>query len=163
MPKRKIQAEFVDDGFGFPILLRNVPMIELRGVWTPDINYNALANRVLKELCTKSARLTGNELQFIRQQRGLTLQEFAEKFTVSHPAVIKWEKAGDEATRMQWSTEKDIRMWLFLELDKSEDAKSFVSLYRRLDQRIASRSPQLGETNVFLCQEENPKSLTSSH
>ena len=38
----KVQKRFVDTGFGFPIRLINVPMVKVRGVWTPKINYNEL-------------------------------------------------------------------------------------------------------------------------
>ena len=36
MNQTKIQKEFVDHGFGFPIRLRQVPMVKVRRVWTPQ-------------------------------------------------------------------------------------------------------------------------------
>ena len=39
----KIQKRLIDTGFGFPIRLINVPMVKVRGVWTPKINYDELA------------------------------------------------------------------------------------------------------------------------
>ena len=33
----KIQKEYVDMGFGFPVYLQNVPMVKVRGVWTPKV------------------------------------------------------------------------------------------------------------------------------
>src|SRR5689334_220928 len=101
--KRKIEREYIDRGFGFPVILRNVPMIEAFGQWTPDINYRHLERAVILTLVKKSARLTGNEVRFIRHYFKLTLQEFGERFDVRHTAVLKWEKAKDAPTRMDWS------------------------------------------------------------
>ena len=53
MSDKKLQKEYVDHGFGFPIRLRNVPMVKVRRTWTPDLNYEALAVAVLKALCFK--------------------------------------------------------------------------------------------------------------
>jgi len=38
MKKRKIEKAYIYNGFGFPVVLHNVPMINVRGVWTPDIS-----------------------------------------------------------------------------------------------------------------------------
>src|SRR3989338_5645317 len=103
----KIQKEFIDTGFGFPVRLRNVPMVKVRGDWTPKVNYNSLAQSVLDALAFKASRLTGNEIKFIRTHFEMTLQEFAKRFSVSHVAVLKWEKSKTQATAMSWSTEKD--------------------------------------------------------
>lgn len=130
MNQTKIQKEFVDLGFGFPIRLRQVPMVKVRRVWTPQVNYEQLAQAVLKALCFKPARLTGNEVRFIRLQLGMTLEEFAARFCVTHPSVIKWEKQEDEPTKMQWCTEKDIRLYLLLRIEGEEH---FVDLYKKLE------------------------------
>ena len=34
---KKVQKRFVYEGFGFPVLFLNVPMIKIRGNWTPDV------------------------------------------------------------------------------------------------------------------------------
>ena len=75
MSDKKLQKEYVDHGFGFPIRLRNVPMVKVRRTWTPDLNYEALAVAVLKALCFKPVRLTGNEIRFIRLNATMTLQK----------------------------------------------------------------------------------------
>ena len=46
----------------------------------------------------------------------MTLQEFAKRFCVSHVAVIKWERANRVATAMNWTTEKDIRLFILCKL-----------------------------------------------
>ncbi|HLG20283.1 MAG TPA: hypothetical protein VI895_10780 [Bdellovibrionota bacterium] len=128
--KTKVQKEFVDTGFGFPILLLNVPMIRTRGVWTPKIDYNALALAVLQALARKPSPLTGNEIQFIRLHFDLTLQQFAKRFDVSHAGVIKWEKAKSHSTNMNWTTEKDLRLFILSELEAAP--KELASLYGEL-------------------------------
>lgn len=137
MKENKIQKEYIDEGFGFPIKLLNVPMVKVRGVWTPDIDYNKLTTEVLKVLARKPTRLTGNEIRFIRLQAEMTLVEFGQRFGVTHANVKKWENCGDRATNMQWSTEKDIR--LFVALETLGEA-TMVDLYRDLtEKRVAKK------------------------
>ena len=126
----KIEKEWIDTGLGFPIRLTNVPMIKVRGIWTPKINYNALTRLVLRALANKPARLTGNEIKFIRTHFELTLQEFGGRFCVTHVAVLKWEKTQDKATLMHWTTEKDIRLFLLSKLSPKE--KEWMHLYQSL-------------------------------
>ena len=126
----KTQRRFTYDGFGFPVVLENVPMMKARGVWTPNVDYNALAKALLQVLAQHPSRLTGAEVRFIRHYFQLTLQRFAERFAVSHPAVIKWEKAQQQPTGMGWATEKDIRLFILTEL--GSPAKGIVGAYRQL-------------------------------
>lgn len=128
--ERKIQKQFIDEGFGFKVRLWNVPMVKVRGAWTPEINYNELAKVVLLALCHKPARLTGAEVRFIRQQLGMTLQAFADRFCVTHVAVIKWEKTGNKPTPMAWTTEKDLRLFILSKFaaKPTEIAKLYAEL-----------------------------------
>lgn len=134
----KIQKEFVDTGFGFPVCLMNVPMIKVRGTWTPKINYNELALALLHALAHKESRLTGNEIKFIRTHFEMTLQEFAKRFCVTHVAVLKWEKTKNHATVMNWTTEKDIRLFVLTRLEAK--AQDLASLYEELQELPEGKS-----------------------
>lgn len=134
--QRKIVKEYTDCGFGFPVILHRVPMIKAFGQWIPDINYKQLERGLLLALVHKPSRLTGSEVRFIRHYFKLTLQEFGERFDVRHTAVLKWEKAKDAPTRMDWSTEKDIRLYTVDQLLPEEElAKKIVPLYRELSRK----------------------------
>lgn len=127
----KIQKEFIDTGFGFPVRLINVQMVKVRGAWTPKLNYNELALAVLRLLTEKESRLTGNEIKFIRTHFEMTLQEFSKRFCVTHVAVLKWERTKNSGTAMNWTTEKDIRLFILTKLGtKSND---LAKLYHRLE------------------------------
>ena len=123
----KVQKEFIDNGFGFPIRLVNVPMAKVRGAWTPRLNYNELAQGVLRALAHKESRLTGNEIRFIRTHFEMTLQEFAKRFCVTHVGVMKWEKTKNQPTVMNWTTEKDMRLFVLTRL--AAKAQELASLY----------------------------------
>ena len=138
MTTRRVQKEFIDHGAGFPVRLCNVPMVKVRGVWTPELDYEKLADAVVKALCFKPVRLTGNEVRFMRLTSTMTLQGFAARFGVTHPSVIKWEKQADEPTRMSWSTEKDIRLFGLLQ---AEGEMQFLQLYRELDRELDREKP----------------------
>ena len=135
--QHKIQKSFTDTGLGFPVRLFNVPMIKVRGKWTPNIDYNRLTEVVLHALCEKPVRLTGNEVRFIRLHFEMNLQEFAERFAVSHPAVIKWEKTKSEPTGMNWASEKDLRLFVLTKI--SVQAEDLAHLYQKLEQSKAVR------------------------
>ena len=128
--------KFVDEGFGFPVHLLNVPMIKVRGQWTPQINYAELSSAVMQALPLKAARLTGNEIRFIRQSFGMTLNDFAATFYVKHSAVIKWQKAENEPTKKNWATEKDIRLFI---LSQTGAEESLPEAY----QKLRSEAPQV--------------------
>lgn len=130
--KKKIQKIYQDHGFGFPVTLLNMPMIEVRGEWVPDINQKELQAIVLETLVLKHGRLSGNEVRFIRLFAEMTLEQFAERFDVTHPAVLKWERAKNQTTGMNWTTEKDIRLFAFNRLEPK--AKRFVVVYEQLSQ-----------------------------
>ena len=115
MAKRKIKKKYIYDGLGFSIVLRNIPMIELRGVWALDINLNILQKVVLLELAQHPSDLTGNQIRFIRTWLDLTQTEFGNLLGVTHPAVVKWEKSGDKPSRMNLTIQRDMRLLL---LDK---------------------------------------------
>ncbi len=116
MSKQKIEKEIVYDGLGFPIVLRNVPVIELRGIWTPDIDLNVLQKVVLLALAHHPTDLTGNQIRFIRIWLGLTQSKFGKLFGVTHPAIVKWEKTENKGSKMSLTTQRDLRLWLLDQL-----------------------------------------------
>jgi hypothetical protein len=129
--KKKVLEQFVDYGCGFPVVLRNVPMVNVQGKWAPDINYNELEKNVLLLLCYKNSKLTGNEIRFIRLYFEMTLQAFAKRFGVQHPTIIKWEKFENSPTNMTLGTEKDIRLFIIAHLsDKKEIGTLYIELER---------------------------------
>lgn len=128
--KKKIQKIYQDYGFGFPVTLLNVPLMQVRGEWVPSVNQKELQSLVIQALVVKPARLTGNEVRFIRQFSQMTLEQFAERFDVTHPAVLKWEKTKNSTTGMAWTTEKDIRLFALNALNPR--AQQFMAAYDRL-------------------------------
>lgn len=81
MPDKKVEKRFVYEGFGFPVVFRNVPMAKVRGVWTPQVDYNKLARDVALALARKPARLTGSEIRYIRLFFEMTLESFGRRFS----------------------------------------------------------------------------------
>lgn len=141
MMERKIQKSYIDYGFGFPVTLLNAPMVKVRGEWTPEIDYNEISRSVLVLLSEKPVRLTGHEVKFIRLRFEMTLDKFAKRFSVSHAAVLKWEKSGDEVTKMSWALEKDIRMFVVFNLLKK--AKKLAELYGELEKEKSSQKRKI--------------------
>lgn len=136
--KKKIQKVYQDHGFGFPVTLLNVPLAEVRGEWVPAINQKDLQERVVEALVLKHSRLTGNEVRFLRLFAGMTLEQFAGRFDVTHPAVLKWERAQNHATGMGWTTEKDVRLFALNGLEPKP--QRFVVVYEQLAEVAPKKS-----------------------
>ncbi len=66
MLKEMVEKEILYEGLGFPIVLKNVPMIELRGVWTLDVDLNILQKAASLALAHHLTDLTGNQVRYIR-------------------------------------------------------------------------------------------------
>jgi len=110
--REKTQKEYVDHGLGFPVVLRDVSFLEIRGEWVPDIDYRRLDTAVLVALAVKHSRLTGHEVRFIRLHFEMKRQQFADLFGLSRQATKKWEDKGDNVTDMNWSAEKVLRLFV---------------------------------------------------
>ena len=108
--KRKTEKSYIFEGLGFPIHLTNVPMIEVRGEYILDIDFNKLQKSVLLHLCHKKTPLTGDEVRFIRKYFSLTTTAFADLFGHTHSAVLKWENQDSDIARMNPSTEICLRL-----------------------------------------------------
>lgn len=122
---------------GFPVHLRNVPMVEIRGEFVLDIDFNKLQKAVLLHLCHKKTPLTGNEVKFIREYFSFTASAFGHLFGYSHSAILKWENQGDAIARITPTAEICLRLYVLEFLQK--DAFEFKELYDEI------RIPQLAE------------------
>jgi DNA-binding transcriptional regulator YiaG len=111
--KIKIVNNYIYEGLGFPVELKKVEMISIAGDWAPKINVKKVADEVIEKLATQDARLTGNQVKFIRSYFSMSLREFGEKVAhESHMAVSKWEKKGAIPTNMNANTEHELRLYI---------------------------------------------------
>ena len=135
--KHKIEKIYTYEGMGFPVHLTNVPMVEVRGEFILDIDYNKLQKTVLLHLCYKKTPLTGNEVKFIRKYFSLTTTAFGHLFGYTHSAILKWENQADGIARITPTTEIYLRLYILEFLQKG--AEDFKDLYDEI------RIPQLAE------------------
>lgn len=126
-PRTKTVSEFTYEGFGFPVhLTGDVPMIQVRGVWTLAIPQAEFEDQIALALANAPWRLTGHQVHFLRHYFELTLKAFGERFgNVSHACVIQWQGARSESTSMNWAIEKDIRLAVFKKLRSRELARAY--------------------------------------
>ena len=136
MKNHKIQKKYIDYGLGFPVHILNAPLVKIDGAWTLKLNFELFDRAVLIALAHSPTRLTGNQVRFIRLFFEMNLKDFGSRFGgVSHPAVIKWEKFGDSPTNMNWSCEKDIRLFIISKMIPKE----LPALYLKLEKMASSK------------------------
>ncbi|HIJ72533.1 MAG TPA: hypothetical protein HPP83_00385 [Candidatus Hydrogenedentes bacterium] len=134
MRNERVQKNYVDYGFGFPVVFGKVRMVKVEGEWAPDIDYGLAEKCVIQAIPNKPGPLTGNQVRFIRLHFNMTLTRFGERFGVSHVAVKKWEDKGEDRTGMRWAIEKDLRLFVLKQVNV--DANDFVKLYDGLEQKL---------------------------
>ncbi len=123
--KHKIAKELIDQSLGFPVLLKSVPMKNVRGEWLPDLPLNEFQRVVLWILAHKASPLTGKQVRFIRHWLEKTQKEFAAMHDVTHAAVSKWEAKKHDPTGMSKPTEILLRLNVLTALPRE--------LWQRLD------------------------------
>ena len=129
--KKTINQEFEYHGLGFPIILLNFPLITVRGVQVPDIDYNLLQRNALLALSQKPLPLTGNEVRFIRQYLQMNYTDFANRFGVTHASVINWENSENSFAKILPTMELCIRLCI-LDILKAKN-KLFRETFRNFN------------------------------
>ncbi len=104
-------------GLGFPITLIEAPIRKIAGEEVLDIDMNKLQITVLKLLIFKTTPLTGEQLHFIRKFFGMSTTEFAKKFGVTHPTILKWEK---NQNLINPTTDCYIRLWVLQQIQEDD-------------------------------------------
>jgi DNA-binding transcriptional regulator YiaG len=107
---KKIIPHYRAEELGLPVIIKNVPIIEVDGHEVIDIDYAQISEMLFAALILKPFPLTGSEVRFMRLFMGLTLEKLATSLHVTHPTVLSWEKCGNEPTKMTDSTEALLRI-----------------------------------------------------
>ncbi len=98
---------------GFPIMLVDPPMVQVRGETLPDINMADLQAAVFGLLVAKPSRLTGDEVKFIRKFLRLRQADLAEVLNMAnHSVVSQWESRQADSAGMDYNTEVLLRIWM---------------------------------------------------
>ena len=132
----KIVKTFTYEGLGFPIILENVLFHKIRGEWLPKIDVEELAEVIFRMLPSKTSKLTGNEIKFIRTFLGKSKPAFGELFKLSHTAVSKWETSGNTPAPISPSQEVVLRLYLEDYLNVGD--REFYKAYKGLETSVYS-------------------------
>lgn len=111
------------NGFGFPVVFSELRAIKLRGELIPDVDLSQFAEPLVQIICAKQAvPLSGNQVKFIRNHLKMSLREFAKFVAVTHQSVMRWEKKGKAAARIDINTEIVMRLKVLKELNSGAQA-----------------------------------------
>lgn len=98
---------------GFPVLLVNARMVEVRGERVPDVNLRHLQEAAFRLLVAKPGRLSGSEVRFIRKYLRMRQADLAKVLNMAnHSVVSQWESRGDDPAGMDYNTEVVLRIWM---------------------------------------------------
>lgn len=135
MMKTKIVENLCYEGFGFPVDLEHVEMVEIDNEWHPKIDVRKIADAVIEALAYQEDRLSGNQVKFIRSYFSMSLRKFGEVVVhETHGAVDKWEKCGDEMTSMNDNTEYVLRLYILEQVRAAtkKQQNEFFSKYKKI-------------------------------
>jgi DNA-binding transcriptional regulator YiaG len=107
----RVISEYRADELGLPVIMKDVPVIEVDGMEVLDIDYEKISELIFFALIMKPAPFTGLEVRFMRLFMGLTLEKLATSLHVTHPTVIAWEKHGEASAKITDSTEMLLRLF----------------------------------------------------
>jgi len=130
---KNILKNYIYTGFGFPVKLHNVELIEFHGEMHPKIDIRKLSEEVIKSLVLQKERLTGNQIKFIRTYFAMSLREFASIVNESHTAIKKWEDYGDGKTKMDKNIEIMLRLHIYdhVVMKNKKDNKNKIKFYNQ--------------------------------
>ncbi len=129
--EKKIVEDFIYNGLGFPVKLEKIEMVKIDREWHPKIDARKISDQAIKILVSRSQRLTGNQVRFVRAYFSMSLREFAKEVVhESHSAVAKWESSLDEVTNMDINIEMILRLYAIEQLE-SKTAKERNQFYEK--------------------------------
>ncbi|KTD65384.1 hypothetical protein [Legionella spiritensis] len=152
--KSKVVKSYLYEGLGFPIELENVELLNIDGEWLPKIDVQYIADEVIKRLAIQETRLTGNQVKFIRTYFSMPLREFSEKVIhTSHTAVSKWEKTGNETTKMSENTEQVLRLFILerTQTNSIKEQAAFFCSFQRSKIFLNTKNQQPKPVHIDMC------------
>ena len=106
---------------GFPVLLVNPRMVEVRGERVPDVNLRVRQEAVFALLVVKPGRLTGAEVRFIRKHLRMRQADLASTLNMAnHSVVSQWESREDDPAGMDYNTEVLLRVWMAAKIGQGD-------------------------------------------
>lgn len=146
MSTRKIKeliAEYTYEELGFPVVLKDIVIVEDRDYEYPLINHSAVVLQAAFSLVMENQNLDGARIRFIRRFIGLSLDQLAEVIgDISKSTLHKWES--DKNKTCELSSEQLRSIYLAL---RNEIIKQIGS---RMDQVLIkefSRSTKIAPLN----------------
>jgi len=130
---KKLVKNYIYRELGFPIELHDVEMVFFDGEFHPKIDVRKTADLAIKSLVSQKARLTGNQIKFIRVYLSMSLREFAKIVNESHMAVKKWEDFKDKPTNMDRNIEIMLRLHIYdyTAIKTKNDKKEKIEFYHQ--------------------------------
>lgn len=125
--KQKIIEEHYASEFGLPVVIKNVPIVEIEGEEVLDIDYAKLGESLFASLLLKPFPLTGAEVRFMRLFMELTLEKLAAALHVTHPTILSWEKSGNQFTNMSDGTEAMLRIFAARQGSKDNELIAIIA------------------------------------
>lgn len=93
---KKLVETYVYEELGFPIILKDVPIVCDREFEYALINHKAVMNNAALSLVIKHERIDGARLRFLRRFIGYSLDDLAELTKISKSTLHSWEKDSDK-------------------------------------------------------------------
>jgi len=119
----KTLKTFTFKGFGFDVILKDVPVKSVDGEDYPNINMKELKTDTAKALLASKQQLTGHQMKFLRTFLGMSFDDVSEKIHIPASTLRSWENKGADFTGLSLDQEKAFRILAINQILDQEKSK----------------------------------------
>src|SRR3990170_5827240 len=112
---------YVYEGLGFPVILEEIFFYKKRGEWLPNIDIELLGKIAFKGLIFKPAKLTGNEIRFIREYAGMPRSLIGRALELSSFEVEVLENTENSFVPFSDKNDSTFRVYFMLYLEERDE------------------------------------------
>lgn len=120
---KKILPTYTFKGFGFDVLLKNIPVSTVEGEEYPDIDMNELKITIAKALLTNRQQLTGYHLKFLRTYLKMSFDDVSSRIHIPASTLRSWENKGHDTSGLTLEQEKAFRIMSINQILEQEKSK----------------------------------------
>ncbi len=126
---KNVVADYIYEGLGFPVKLKQVEMILIQNELHPLVDVRKVAAQALQALLTQKETYTGDQIAFVRVCFSLTQKQLAKLVNEPVKSVQAWEQAQEKPAAISAASDNLLKKYMHQELHKSSQLLAKKGLF----------------------------------